>query len=256
MKYTVKAGDTLSQILKNLEVSSYASSDTWSKVKTASGSPHLIRVGETLDLSKVPGLASSTKTSTQKATQAPSATKTPSRDISEKVVAETAPPRERFEDVYGQLHEFMPEAAFTQFAAQQANPFHFRDMVRQTQDYERGLGLSGAWRTGYGDSGRTDLLNQLESQRKEAMQPFIQQQRDYFTDWYGAEKKRYETTDDPGFSLDRAGLGGAFGGKGFAPSAKAHQYTYNPLDLTKYLRPSISGYGAAPNMDKLYGTIK
>lgn len=255
MTYTVKAGDTLSQILKNLGVSSFASPNTWNLVKTASGSPHLIRTGETLNLSGVKHLMPGQQTTQTTAAVSKPATVAPSQQIAQTVDKEVAPPKPRFEERFGHLNQFVPEAAITQFAAQQVNPYAFRNMVRQMQDYERGLGTSGAWRTGYGGSGRTDLINQLEQQRKEMMAPFIAEQTQRFEDWYGAEKKRYETTDDPAFSLERAGLGGVLGGAGYAPSSSANKYTYQPLDLTKFLTPSSSGYGAAP-LNQLYGTIK
>jgi hypothetical protein len=251
MKYTVKGGDTLSGILKKLGVKSYSSPSTWRLVQTKSGSASIIRPGEVLDLSRVPGLSSSSNKSTSKA-------KTPAEKIAEES-AKNIVTKEMFQKRFGTEEELMPTAAMQQFAAQQINPEALRQSVRTmaNMDWKRGISGSGAQTSGYGMATRDRQLNELERQRRTDIANYMQTQKDLFGNWYAQEWENYQTSKDPSnYTLSSAGLGGAFNDLGWTnnPTKTGNQYAYNALDMRDYLRTrGPSGYAVAP--ENLYGSI-
>lgn len=262
MTYTVKAGDSLSKILKNLGVSSYASPSTWSLIQTRSGSPHLIRVGEQLNLSPVahmmPGYQAPAPVtiSTASKSQEPVTTSTASKSQElSREAAKYVPTREAFWKKYGTEEELIPTAAIQQFAAQQVNPEALRQSVRTMADVDlrRAISGSGAQVSGYGAAERENVLAALERQRKTDMDQYINQQKNLFTDWYSAEMQSYMNSQDPNWTWNTAGLSGTLGGTGYTPTKKAGGAVYNPLDLRDYFRGGVSGYQQAPG--NLYGTI-
>ncbi len=248
MTYTVKGGDTLSGILKKLGAKSWSSPSTWNLVKTASGSPHMIRPGERLDLSRVPGIA---QTSTAPKTTTPKTTQTPGEKLIEGVADKKAPMR-KFEDSYGELRDMMPLPYMQQFAAQQANPFALREAVRTMRDWERGLG-GGYHGSGYQQAQRQRGLHDVQTYQKELEQQFLDPQKQLFTDWYGTEKERYEL--DPTYEARRFADPNLMGGREFDPNQSFANLAYNPYDVTQHFGGGISGYGATPDYGRLYGSV-
>jgi hypothetical protein len=258
MTYTVKPGDTLSQILKNFGVSSYSSPSTWALVSTRSGDPGRIFSGETLDLSRAMGYQSTGGSGGSGGSSGSSTSTTISGDLAGKAAAELGPTKDAFHKRFGTLEENMPLAALEQFAEQQVNPDAFRNAVNQMSNLERGFSTSGSWRTGYAQSERERTLADLERQRKEMVSQYIDPQKELFKNWYGAEMENYMTSKDPSnYVLDRSGLGGTFDDLGWTndPSKPQNVYTYNPIDMRNYFRnQGVSGYRPAP-LNNLWGTI-
>lgn len=253
MQYTVKGGDSLSQILKNYGVSSYASPATWALVKTASGSPSLIRPGEVLDLAPVAHLMPGYRAPAP----APAPVATPSQKLAQEI-SKYVPTKEAFYKKFGTEQELIPRAAIEQFAEQQVNPQFLRGAVRDLARYDmvRGSQGSGARRSGYGDVERASLLDTLEAQKKTMAQEYIGQQMDLFNKWYADQYSSYQLAEDPKWVWNTAGLGGLLGGSGYTPTKQAGSARYNPLDLRGFLTTTgPSGYQQVADYDRLYGTI-
>jgi len=254
MTYVVKPGDTLAGILKKLGVSSYSSPATWALVRTKSGNPGKIYSGETLDLSRVLGTSGSSTTAA--ATPAP---ETESERLA-RLAAEKIQRKDAFHNRFGTLEQNMPLAALQQFAEQQVNPEAFRMANEQMRniDWRRAISGSGAQMSGYGTMERSSALDQLERQRKEMVDRFVNSQKDLFSDWYRAELNNYMTSADPSnYQLNLGGLGGEFAKLGWTnnPSQPQNQYSYNPIDMRDYFKNrGVSGYQAAP-LNNLWGTI-
>lgn len=256
--YTVRAGDSLSAILKRLGVSSYASPSTWNLIRTRSGSPHSIAIGERLDLSPVahmmPGYQAPKSVAPAQQSVAPARPTTKSQKLA-KEAAKYVGTKDSFRKKFGTEEQLIPRAAIQQFAAQQVNPEALRQSVRTMADTDlrRAISGSGAQVSGYGMRERENVLADLERQRRTAMKQYEDQQRNLFTDWYAAEMASYEKANDPNWKWDTAGLSGALGGSGYDPIKQAGSAVYNPLDFRDYFRGGVSGYQGAPG--SLYGTI-
>ena len=260
MKYTVRGGDTLSAILKRHNVKNWASPSTWAKVATPSGSPHLIRPGETLDLSRVlpqaaPAPAKTTTKSTAKTT-------TPAQKAAEKVP--TPAPRPDFHDVIGGTQEeFLAgmEPRLLQIAAERVNPKALSMSVEalREQGKRRGFGgvqggLGGTPLSGYGEVRRQNLLGDLESRRKEMMQPWLQQQKNLFSNWYQDQMSGYELSPDTRTLQDlQRTLPHDFMGGDFQLGKRIQPGTYEDIDL----RNLFSGiHTRMPTGEDLYGRMR
>ena len=265
MKYTVRGGDTLSEILKRHNVKNYASPSTWAKVATPSGSPHLIRPGERLDLSRVlPKPAPAPKKTTTKSTAEKSTAKTttPAQKAAEKVP--TPAPRPDFHDVIGGTQEeFLAgmEPRLLQMAAGRVNPEALRMSVDALREQGKGRGfggvqggLGGTPLSGYGEVRRENLLGDLESQRKEMMQPWLQQQKDLFSNWYQEEMTGYEESPDTMTLQDlQRTLPHDFMGGDFQLGKRIRPGTYEDIDLRNLFGGT---HTRMPTGEDLYGRMR
>lgn len=254
MIHTVKGGESLSQILKNYGVSSYASPSTWALIKTKSGSPSLIRPGEQLDLSSVahlmsgyqaPGTSGSAGGSSGGYSTATGLTQGATEGLS---------PGRSFEKDYGTDANFtglVPYAAFRQFAAEQTAPEALRSASDMMRNYDLGrIGTGSTARaSGYEEYMRSQLLNDIDRMQKEMAEPYYQAAMDRYTDWLASQKKSYET--DPSYQLQNY-VDPNYPGMNFQVQKGLDQSVYNPHNLSQYFS---SGYSAPVDWNKLYGTI-
>ena len=257
MIYTVKGGDSLSQILKNYGVSSYASPSTWALIKTRSGNPSLIYSGEQLDLSPVAHLMSGY--------QAPAPAQASSVTQSSQAYSTAAPmvqettkaiaPARSFEKDYGTDSNFtglVPYAVFQQFAAQQTAPEALREASEMMRGYnlERIRSGSTARPSGYEEYMRSELLRDIDRMQKEMANPYSEAALGLYTDWLASQKKSYET--DPSYQLQKY-VDPNYPGLNFQVKKGLNESVYNPHDLSQYF---TSGYNAPTvNWDRLYGTV-
>lgn len=240
--YTVKSGDSLSKIYKSLGYKSWQ--DLWNEWKSSSrsGNPNLIYSGE-----KIPYKTTSTTTSK---TVAPTTTKTPSQTLVEPVASEIAS-REQFAKRFGTLDEITPTAAFTQFGEQQVSPTYYRKANEALREIMRSASASGAYRVGQTNTGMTKTLNDIESERKAAVDAYIQAQKANYTDWYNAEMESYMNSPTPAnWALNEFDLTGY--GVDNSGYDNQYRYEYNPINLKSY----FGGYGTPfRKPGQLYGDL-
>ncbi len=256
MIHQVKGGESLSQILKNYGVSSYASPATWALVRTRSGNPSLIYSGEQLELSPVTHLMSGYQApapaQASSVTQSSQSYSTAAPMVQEVTKAES--PGRTFEKDYGTDANFtglVPYAAFRQFAAEQTAPEALREASNMMRGYDLGRIRSGstARPSGYEEYMRSQLLNDIDRMQKEMAEPYYQTATDRYTDWLKSQKLSYET--DPAYQLQKY-VNPDYPGMSFQVKKGLNQAIYNPHDLSQYF---TSGYNAPVDWNKLYGTI-
>jgi hypothetical protein len=241
--YTVKSGDSLSKIYKSLGYGSWQ--DLWNtwKSDSRSGNANLIYSGE-----KIPYKTTSAPTSTSPAAAAP--TTTPSQNIAN-TVTENIQTRDQFAKRFGTLAEITPEAAFAQFGEQQVSPTYYRQASQALRDIMKQASASGAYRVGQTNSGMGNTLNDIESQRKAAVDQYIQQQKGNYTDWYNSEMESYMNAPDPAqWALNQYDLSGY--GTDNSGYDNQYKYVYNPVNL----KNMFGGYGSPfVKPGQLYGDL-
>lgn len=158
--------------------------------------------------------------------------------------------REGFEKKYGLERDLRPEAAFQQIAEEQVNPEQLRIARNSINAYDMGMSQSGAWRTGGAMRQRVDLLNQLERQRKEAVNAFIEPQRELFNQWYNKELEAYGKSKTPNtYTLSKFGID--IPGVSQQTITPGEKYSYaTPFDYKK-----VFGYGAYGGNIPTYGAL-
>jgi hypothetical protein len=237
--YTVQRGDSLSKIYKSLGYGSWQ--DLWNnwKGQSKSGNPSLIYGGEKIPYKNQPAAVTSS-VSTK--------TKTPSQQITDPIEIAT---REQFAKRFGSLDEITPEAAFTQFGAQQVTPTYYRQAADALRDIMRNASSSGAFRVGQTNSRIASELSSIEAARKEAVNQYVNQQKSNYTDWYNTEMDSYMNAANPAkWAINEFDLTGY----GVAPGSYDGQfrYDYNPVNLKDY----FGGYGSMWNKpEQMYGEL-
>lgn len=242
--YTVKRGDNLSKIARELGVKGgWQALYNYNK-GVIGKNPNLIFAGQTYNL---PG--------TKKAAPAKAAPPPPAFDPVQQVLApikkEIPPPRQSFEDRYGTVEQMTPTAALHQFAEQQVNPEALRraSQVMKNLDWQRAIQGSGAQMSGYGQLERGNTLNELERQRAGDVKAYMGDQQDRFRNWYESQRQSYGSSTDPNWVLNRS-AGNFMGGQDW--SKIPTQRNYDTYSLDKYF---TGGYGATPNWGGLYNQI-
>ena len=246
--YTVKSGDSLSKIYKSLGYSSW--NDLWNSWKSSSRSknPNLIYSGEKIPYKTTS--TASTPTTTPQPTITPQAITPPSQSIINPIV-ENIPTREQFAKRFGTLGEITPEGAFAQFGEQQVSPTYYRQASQALRDIMKQASASGAYRVGQTSSTMGNTVNDIEAQRKAAVDQYIQQQKANFTDWYNAEMESYMNAPDPSaWAINNFDLSGY--GVDNSGYDNQYKYVYNPVNL----RNMFGGYGTPfTRPGKLYGDL-
>jgi len=241
--YTVKSGDSLSKIYKSLGYGSWQ--ELWNSWKSSSrsGNPNLIYSGE-----KIPYKTASTTTS-ETTTPAPT-NNPPSKDLVDPVVAEI-PTRDQFAKRFGTLDEITPTAAFTQFGEQQVSPTYYRRANEALREIMRSASASGAYRVGQTNTDMVKTLDQVESERKAAVDAYVQAQKANYTDWYNAEMDSYMNSPTPAdWALDEFDLTGY--GVDNSAYDNQYKYIYNPINLKGF----FGGYGTPfRKPGQLYGDL-
>lgn len=239
--YTVNKGDTLQSIAKKKGYSNWK--DLWnSNVSTLKA--NFAKTGNYLLKGGTINLPSSSSSFNVKASGT-----TPSKAIAKTLGTDQT--RQGFEKRFGMEQQLRPDAAFTQVAEENVNPEQLRLANKTISGYDLGLSTSGAWRTGQGMLDRGNLVNDLERQRKEAVNAFIQPQRELFSNWYNKELEAYGTSKNPNkytlskFNVDLPGVPAQV----MSPSSTKYQYNtpFNYGNLFKY-----GGYSAKANP---FGTV-
>jgi hypothetical protein len=108
--------------------------------------------------------------------------------------------------------------------------------------------LTGAYRSGQVGLGRENVLSGLERNRKEAVNTYVENQKNLFNEWYNNQMENYQNSAAPdAFTLGGYGIDLGNGNVYNVDTANRTKYTYNPAfsltDLFKY-----GGYSAPTSM--------
>lgn len=163
----------------------------------------------------------------------------PIAEVVNPIVENIKTPEETFREKYP-MEQFMPDPAIMQFAEQQVNPEYYRMAREQLGGYDTGANISGAYRTGESMRGRQAMLDQVDRERKGAMQEYIQAQKNLFNDWYSAEMQSYMT--DPSKYVmtgyeNQPWYMGTGGSSAYNEQGQPlYDYSYNPVDFQSYFQ--------------------
>ena len=190
--YTVKRGDSLSKIAKQLGFKSWQ--DLYALNKSIIGSnPNLIYAGQKLQTAATPATAAAIKPTTSLASQyaAPA--------------VQNAPTSPQFEEVlpfYDAWSGIVPQAS--QAAASQINPELMREYSSANRNYMMGMTGSGGERFGRALAGVGDLKAATERSRQAQMQDWLNQyQQGYKEMFYNPSREAWNKAVTQGKTPDQ-----------------------------------------------------
>jgi hypothetical protein len=238
--YRVRPGDNLSKIARALS-KKYGKSLGWRDLYEANRNlikdPNLIYSGWNLN---VPGVGGGGSTSTKKET-----TTLPSDEIIKTTTKGVETNREPFTERYGTLEELMPTAMFQAVGEERVNPEEMRKATEQVIGYDRGFGARGGYMSSALQQDRQNFLNELERARKTAVNSYVENQKQQYSDWYNQQVKNYQTSEAPtDFQLGKFGIEVPTGMETYSPDVR---FEYRPaMDFSKVFR--YGGYSAPNSM--------
>lgn len=239
--YTVKPGDSLSKIARQLNLGGWQELYNLNK-KVIGSNPNLIYAGQTYN---IPGTYQAPAPVTTTPPTQP-VTTTPSQSIG-KTIAEPIwdPTRQNFIDKYGLEEALRPDAMFHAVAEEQVNPEQMRLMSEAMEAYDRRFNLMGGYLSAGLQAQRNSYVDALERSRKEAINEYIQSQNQLFNKWYNQEMQRFMESKAPSdYTLQQYAVPTVAGGTPYKPGTK---YEYTPaLDATNIFR--YGGYSAPAAM--------
>ena len=248
--YIVKPGDSLSAIAKRLGLSGWQ--ELYNRNKSVIGSnPNLIRPGQVLIYGNDSSSSSPSTTTTPSTTSSPSTTTTPSTTVGNILAATVEDPtRQNFIKKYGTMESLMPTAMFNALGEQMVNPYELQNATRAMEEYDRNFARMGGYRSRGLQAMRDAQIRSVDKARQEAINQFIQSQKDLFSKWYTQEMYNYQTSKVPDqYTLSKFGIEN--------PSGETQEYTVSPnATQYKYTTPynasSIFRYGGYSKPVSMY----
>lgn len=175
----------------------------------------------------------------------------PSQDIAAALAAQiTEQTRQNFLSKYGSMEDLMPEAMFHAVGEQMVNPYELQNATRALEEYDRAFARGGGYRSRGLQAQRDARIREIDNARQEAINQYIQSQKDLFGRWYTQEMYNYQTSKAPSaYTLSKFGIGMPEGQtQDYTVSPTAPQYKY----VTPYNAQSIFKYGGYTRPEKLY----
>ena len=242
--YKVKSGDTLSSLYKKLGYKTWQ--DLYNANKQVIGNnPNLIYAGQVYNYAGSGGSSSTTGA--------------PSTGIGTTIAAAVEDPtRENFIKKYGREEDYIdaegnlvqglrPDEMFMAAGEERVNPEQMRIASQQMKnmDWQRAIGGGGGRVSGSTLLARQNAMNQLERQRKEAVNEYVQSQNQLYNTWYNTEMANYMKSKAPSaYQMNKFGveMPTFTSPTGATPTS----YGYTPaVDFTKtfnlggYSRPAV-----------------
>jgi len=233
--YVVQKGDTLEKIAKRLGVKSWR--DLWNlNVKTlkanyAKTGNYLLK-GQTLQTTAVKN-------------------GTPSQQVGASYASKVEDPtRQTFINKYGSEADLRPDESFQQFAEQQVNPYMIEQAQKQVRGFDWSSAISGASASGMNQVTRSDLVNQLNSDRLNQINNYINTQNDLFSNWYNKELDAYGKAKNPSkYQLGKFGINVGGTTQNLTPTKTQYSYQ-SPVNYQ-----NMFGYGNYYSRPRTWGDI-
>lgn len=171
----------------------------------------------------------------------------PSEDLEKLITDQT---RQNFINKYGSLLDLRPDAMFGAVSDQMVNPTYLQKTSDAMSEYDRAFARAGGSRSRGLQAKRAGYMTDLDLKRKEAVNQYMESQKDLFNKWYTQEMYNYQTSKAPSaYTLSKYGLGQDTGIPDYTVSKTAPRYEYKtPYDVS-----SIFKYGGYSKPRELYG---
>jgi hypothetical protein len=158
--------------------------------------------------------------------------------------------RQNFINKYGTMESLMPTAMFIALGEQMNNPYELQNATRAMEEYDRNFARMGGYRSRGLQAMRDAQIRSVDKARQEAINQFIQSQKDFFSKWYTQEMYNYQTSKAPDqYTLSKFGITNPNGEtQEYTVSPNATQYKYT----TPYNASSIFRYGGYSKPTSLY----
>lgn len=171
----------------------------------------------------------------------------PSEDIEKLITDQT---RQNFINKYGSLLSLRPDAQFSALSDQMVNPTYLQKTSDAMSEYDRTFARGGGSRSRGLQAKRAGYLADIDLKRKEAVNQYMESQKDLFNKWYTQEMYNYQTSRAPtDYTLSKFGLGNNTGIPDYTVSKTAPRYEYN----TPYNANDMFKYGGYTKPRELYG---
>ena len=205
--YIVKPWDSWIAIAKRLVLSGWQ--ELYNRNKSVIGSnPTLIRPGQVLIYGNDSSSSSPSTTTTPSTTSSPSTTTSPSTTVGNILAATVEDPtRQNCIKKYGTMESLMPTAMFNALGEQMVNPYELQNATRAMEEYDRNFARMGGYRSRGLQAMRDAQIRSVDKARQEAINQFIQSQKDLFSKWYTQEMYNYQTSKVPDqYTLSKFGI--------------------------------------------------
>lgn len=159
---------------------------------------------------------------------------------------------EDYIDVNGNLiRGLRPDAQFSALADQMNNPDYLQKTSDAMSEYDRTFARAGGSRSRGLQAKRAGYLTELDLKRKQAVNQYMESQKDLFNKWYNEQMFAYQKSSAPSeFQLAQYGLGGGAGApQNYTVNKTAPKYEYK----TPYNASSMFKYGGYTRPKELYG---
>jgi len=162
----------------------------------------------------------------------------------------TGQTRQNFINKYGTMESLMPTAMFNALGEQMVNPYKLQNATRAMEEYDRNFARMGGYRSRGLQAMRDAQIRSVDKARQEAINQFIQSQKDLFSKWYTQEMYNYQTSKVPDqYTLSKFGIENPNGEtQEYTVSPNATQYKYT----TPYNASSIFRYGGYSKPVSMY----
>lgn len=159
--------------------------------------------------------------------------------------------RKNFINKYGSLLSLRPDAMFSALSDQMVNPDYLQKTTNAMSDYDRVFSRGGGYLSRGLQAKRGDYLSELDLKRREAINQYMESQKDLFNKWYTQEMYNYQTSEAPSqYTLSNFGLENPNLPKDYTVGSNTAKYKYN----TPYIARDIFKYGGYANPKKLYSS--